>query len=264
MGHLPANAVTRDALARAVIELSTRYSAKSLKNQRGLLAGVCQRAVDQGHLASNPVKGLRLPRGNEQDRGEMRILTADEFAEVHDRMHPHYRPLVTFLYGTGVRWGEAVALRVSDVAPPNVRIRRALKWSPDGDRTVGATKTRKSNRTVVLPGEVLDVLDLDRPGDALLFTAPRGGPVVHRTFWHDIWLPAVRHLEPRPRIHDLRHSHASWLLGLNVPIHVVQARLGHESIQTTVDTYGSLMPDAQALAAHAASLAFVSRPQLEA
>ena len=69
--------------------------------------------------------------------------------------------------------------------------------------------------------------------------------------------------DPRPRIHDLRHSHASWLLGQGVPIHVVQARLGHENIATTVDTYGHLLPDAQILAANAASLAFGARPAIE-
>lgn len=63
-------------------------------------------------------------------------------------------------------------------------------------------------------------------------------------------------LRQTPRIHDLRHTHASWLLANGVPIHVVQARLGHESIQTTVDTYSHLLPDAQLAAAAAASLAF--------
>jgi integrase len=262
IGDLPAHHVDSDLLKRAVITLGKTYSEKSLKNQRGLLASVLDRAVELGHLPSNPTKNLKLPRGKEQDRTEMRILTNDEFADVLEGIRPHYRPLVMFLYGTGARWGEAVALTVADVQPPNVRIRRALKWSPDNQRTVGATKTRRSNRTVALPQEVIDVLDLDRPGDALLFTAPRGGPVHHRTFWSDIWLPAVNHLKPRPRIHDLRHSHASWLLGKGVPLHVVQARLGHESIQTTVDTYTHLLPDAQLAASLAAGMAF-SRPALE-
>ena len=48
------------------------------------------------------------------------------------------------------------------------------------------------------------------------------------------------------RLHDLRHTHASFLLGSGVPIHVVQARMGHESIQTTVDIYGHLLPASDA------------------
>ena len=43
------------------------------------------------------------------------------------------------------------------------------------------------------------------------------------------------------RFHDLRHTHATMLLAAGVPVHVVQARLGHESIQTTVDIYGHVL-----------------------
>lgn len=59
------------------------------------------------------------------------------------------------------------------------------------------------------------------------------------------------------RLHDLRHTHASMLLATGVPIHVVSARLGHENIQTTVDTYGHLLPtsDAEAVAAFERRLA---------
>ena len=48
------------------------------------------------------------------------------------------------------------------------------------------------------------------------------------------------------RFHDLRHTHTSLLLASGVPVHVVQARLGHASIQTTVDTYGHVLPASDA------------------
>lgn len=269
LGHLPANQLARDDVARAVNDLAAHYSHKSLENQRGLLAGVVDRAVDQGYLTKNPAKGIRLPRGQEANRVEMRIISPDEYAVVIDKVPENYRALVNFLAGTGCRWGEAVALQVQDVSLPNVRIRRALKWNPSGPRVVGATKTMRSNRTVMLPREIHDEIREaceGKAGTELVFTAPRGGQVLHRTFWSRVWLPAVSHLTPRPRIHDLRHSHASTLLADGVPIHIVQARLGHESIQTTVDTYSHLLPDAQAMAADAASRAFkkkTEQPQLE-
>ena len=264
VGHLAANRITADDIRRAVNQLGDTYSYKSMQNQRGLLSGVLGRAVDLGHLPKNPVKGIRLPRGQEADRVEMRIITPAEFADVIGRIPEHYRPFVRFLYGTGCRWGEAVALQVQDVALPNVRIRRALKWTPDGPRIVGATKTKRSNRTVVVGDVMLSDLTTACEGKAgtdLVFTAPRGGGILHRTFWSRAWLPAVNHMVPRPRIHDLRHSHASILLAAGVPIHVVQARLGHESVTTTVNTYSHLMPDAQVAAAAAADLAFGVRPR---
>lgn len=267
LGDLPANRVTSDAVRAAVNALAADYSHKSLQNQRGLLAAVLGRCIEEGHLSKNPAKGIRLSRGDEAERAEMQILTPQEFAHIVDRVPETYRPLVRFLGATGCRWGEAVALEVRDVALPNVRIRRALKWSPDNNRTVGPTKTRRSNRTVAVPREMHDELRTACAGKAksdLVFTAPRGGQVLHRTFWSRVWLPAVTGLdEPRPRIHDLRHSHAAWLLAAGVPIHVVQARLGHESIKTTVDTYGGLLPDAQIAAANAAALVFEQRPALE-
>lgn len=265
LGTVPANRVTKDDVSRAVNVLGQTYSHKSLENQRGLLAAVLGRAVEQGYLTKNPAKGIRLPRTGETERVEMVVLTGADFLGIIDRLPEHWRPLVWFLGGTGCRWGEAVALQVGDVRLPNVHIRRALNWSPDNNRTVGPTKTRRSNRTVTLPNEVIELMPALLAGKAktdLVFTAPKGGPVLHRTFWSRVWLPAVRHLEPRPRIHDLRHSHASWLLAAGEPANVVQARLGHESIKTTVDTYGKLMPDAQQRAAHAASLVFRANPEL--
>lgn len=259
LGEYRVDSINSDAVRRAIKELEPRYSFKSLQNQRGLLAAVLERAVEAGYLARNPSKGVRLARSREQERVEMRLITEEEFATIEDRLDPHYLPLVRFLFGTGARWGEAVALTVADVALPNVRIRRALKWSPDNRRTIGPPKTGKSNRTVVLPPPLVPVIGELCRGKAssdLVFVSKRGLAVPHRTFWSRYWLPAVAHLSPRPRIHDLRHSHASILLANRIPPHVVKERLGHEKITTTIDTYGHLMPDAQSAAAEAAAMAF--------
>jgi integrase len=264
VGATRAHRLTEDALKQAIADLGRRYSRKSLENQRGLLAGVVARAVKKGYLNDNVAKGLKLPAG-QPSRGsdEMRVLTLEEFAALEAAMDPHYRPLVRFLWGTGCRWGEAVALPVSAVQLPNVHIRQALKWSPNNERHIGAPKTRKSRRTISLPSQIQDDLAelcADKKAGDLVFSAKRGGPVLHRTFWSRYWLPAIADIaDPKPRIHDLRHGHASHLLANGVPIHIVQARLGHESIKTTVDTYSHLLPDAQRMAQEAAALAFVSR-----
>lgn len=268
IGSVRAHRLTEDAVNKAIAVLAQRYSRKSLENQRGLLAGVLRRAVKKGYVSDNVALGIGLPSGR-PSRGsdEMRILTLEEFGDVEEAMDEHFRPLLRFLWGTGCRWGEAVALPVSAVRLPNIHIRQALKWSPDNKRVIGPPKTKKSRRTIAVPSEVADDLarlSEGRRGDEFVFTAKRGGMVLHRTFWSRYWLPAIAGLEaPKPRIHDLRHSHASHLLANGVPIHIVQARLGHESIQTTVDTYSHLLPDAQRMAQEAAALAFVSRRSIE-
>jgi integrase len=71
-----------------------------------------------------------------------------------------------------------------------------------------------------------------------------GGPVRNHGFAPRVWRPAVLRAEPKihktPRIHDLRHTCASWLIAAGIPLPVIQQQLGHESIQTTVDRYGHL------------------------
>jgi integrase len=83
-----------------------------------------------------------------------------------------------------------------------------------------------------------------RPRDALVFTAPEGGPVGDVNFRNRVWWPAVGAAGIRrfpPRI--MRHTAASWLVMDGVPLYDVQALLGHESFATT-QRYAHLAPDA--------------------
>lgn len=307
----------RDKISEAQSKLAKHYKHKSLKNQRGLLAGVCGRGVEKKYMPANPTAKLRVPDGivdgDDAEDDEMRLIEQTEFGTLVDAIAPRYRLMIKFMAGSGCRWGEVVALQkkhfVLDQAPgsrtgPVVRIRRALKWSPDGKFTIGQPKTKKSKRTIAIPREIVpelrEHLSQMKPDD-LVFTAAGGGMIMHRTFWSDHWRPAVwraqncaEHTNPdcrcgtthperckmheetaepcrcpgtlsvQPRIHDIRHSHASWLLAAGIPIHVVQIRLGHESIKTTVDTYGHLLPDAQIAAAEAAAMVFAPQLVIEA
>lgn len=261
IGHLPLDRITVDTIAVAINTLSARYSDKSVANAHGLLAAMLSGAVERGRIAANPCAATRLPRRTEHERAEHRYLTPQEFLHLLDEIPEHYRPLVTTLAGTGIRWGEAEALTVGDVNTEtgSIRITKAAKWNVSrATRDIGPTKTRKSRRTIGAPDEVMEALGplLHRPRTARLFTAPRGGELRHRTFY-DEWKAACQRsgLDPHPRVHDLRHSHVAWLIAGNVPLPMIQARLGHEHITTTIDTYGHLLPDLQVAAVAVTSAA---------
>lgn len=273
LGAKPLAAILREDIAHVVNDLSERErkSDKTVRNAYGVISSCFKAAVRDGHLPVSPCLNIRLPRRTEHQDVEMRFLTHAEWADLAAALPTHYVPLFTMLIGTGMRWGEAEALTVADVVlepNPVVRITKAAKWNASrATRDVGPTKTRKSRRTITLPPEVVDALLplLNRPGRDRLFLAPKGGELRHPKVY-ETWLRAVAQagLAPRPRIHDLRHTHVAWLVAAGIPLPVIQARLGHENISTTIDRYGHLLPDLQLAAANAASVAMQARPHLPA
>jgi integrase len=271
LGELPLPAVTRDTIREWVAwqrrQLTTRgggtrtYSPKSIANAHGLLSAVLAGAVEAGHIPSNPARGVGLPTDHVHE--EMTALTEGEFIRVLGEVPAHFRPLVLTLVGTGMRWGEATALTVADLdldsAMPVVRIHQAWKKGEKGVY-LGSPKTRRGRRTVSLPSQVVDALRAIVIGKApaeLVFTSVQGKRIQGQHFREREWHPAVLRagIGKAPRVHDLRHTHATWMIARGMNLTTLQRRLGHEKITTTSDTYGHLLPEAQTMAAASASLA---------
>lgn len=250
IGDIPLTALSRDDVARWVNGLKGRDggppSGKTVANKHGFLAGALNAAVRDGKIKANPCDGNRLPRW---DREEMVFLERDEFRILIDAVTPYWRPLVEFLVASGALWSEATALqpRAVDPAAGTVRISKAWKTG-DGGYTLGVPKTKMSVRTINVPTSVLEKLDLS--WEWVFTNSGRGragdiGPVRIHSFNPNVWAPAVKRardngLRKKPRIHDLRHTCASWLIQAGRPLPAVQQQLGHESITTTVGVYGHL------------------------
>ena len=83
-----------------------------------------------------------------------------------------------------------------------------------------------------------------------------------------VWVEACKRAgltSPMPRIHDARHTHASWLIEQGATLEMVQDQLGHESILTTRKVYGHLQPAMRSALAEAATRAMaMGAPQIEA
>lgn len=255
---------------------------KSIANRHGLLYCVVQAAIesDPQLRTTNCCKRTSLPRVDDHTVEEMTFLEEGEYqriaAEITD---PDARDLADWLVGTGMRWSEATALKVSDLNlaadRPHVSVQRAWKKSKKGATGgafhLGPPKTKKARRLLRLSPTQVEVarrLSTGRRHDDFLFRAAMGGEWRHANYYNRKWKPAVaaavaKGLPKRPRIHDLRHTHVAWLIAKRIPLPAIQIRLGHESIQTTVDRYGHL---AQGLDDDIASVveAAMSIPQQQA
>ncbi len=279
LGTAPVSSIGYREVAGFIRGLSAKgLSPKTIANIHGLLSASMTTAVRLAYRTDNPCVGVSLPK-SQLTHDEMTVLTRDEFALLLSKVAPFYQPFVLTLVATGLRFGEATALTLGDVdtstRPATIRVTKAWKRDEDSRYYVGPPKTKRARRTVSLPDELVDVLlpllAAKRP-DELLFTNTTGQWLSSSRFWTSRWTPALDaachpvkpdgtpdpdapRLTKRPRVHDLRHTHASWMLAAGTDLFVLQRRLGHESITTTTETYAHLMPDQQKAAADAAAKA---------
>jgi integrase len=143
----------------------------------------------------------------------------------------------------------------------------------------GPTKTHAA-RKLSLPSPITAMLTEHLAGpipdgtgpDALIFTASEGGPVRHGLFYRRVFKPAlvgVKSTDPKKhrapalpaayhglRWHDLRHTCAALSLAVSPNLAMVQARLGHDDIRTTINVYGHLLPSVEAALADGLTATF--------
>jgi integrase len=238
-------------------------SPKTIANYHGLLSAMFKSAVEKGLITRNPCEGVKLPPLDDDTEGDddMVFLSEVEFRSLHAAMHEEDKDFLLVAVGTGLRWGELTALKVKDLeldaTVPTLSVRRAWKKNGKGEFKLaqhghfylGTPKTRESRRKITLAPRVVEALRREVEGrgpEDLVFGAPRGGRLDQGNWYESRWQRAIvaaqkKGLTKTPRFHDLRHTNAAWLISAGVPLPVIQKRLGHKSIQITVDVYGGLL-----------------------
>ncbi|MET3143495.1 UNVERIFIED_ORG: integrase [Arthrobacter sp. UYEF2] len=230
-------------------------AAKTIANVHGLISSAFNSMVREKRRADNPCRGVSLPK-SEATEETATFLTADEWALVESELTGPYKVFFTFLIHTGLRFSEATALEARDFQTTIsgqhvVSIVRA--WTRDEDNVayVGPPKTKQSRRSVALTtstfARVHPLTATALRAGGLVFLNTVGTHIDHRRAW-GVWDRAVikaqaKGLAKRPRIHDLRHTNASWLLHAGLDIYKLQKHLGHRSITTTLDRYSHLLPE---------------------
>lgn len=255
---------------------------KSIANRHGMLYSIFQAAVEAEPplRTSNPCSKTKLPRLDAGTEDEMTFLEHSEYQRIRAELVLICRgdgvDIADVLVGTGLRWGELSALQVRDLSlngpTPTLRVQRAWKRQEDNTRLLGPPKTKKSRRTIALSPNVVEILrrlSVAKGPESFIFLTAWGNAWRHDNYYQRRWMPAVANAQRKglpksPRLHDLRHTHVAWLIGKNVSLPAIQARLGHESITTTVDRYGHLERrlDGEIVAAIAAAMAVDDGPGL--
>ena len=208
-----------------------------------VLALMLELAVQDGRMARNAAKGVKLPR---PQLSEKRYLTHEQVAALADACGNH-RLVVLVLAYCGLRWGELAALRTRridllrrriEVAASVTEVRGTLIW--------GAPKNNQ-RRSVPVPRTLVDDLAVHlaaKAPDDLAFTGGRGGVLRNLNWRRDVFDAAavsVGLLGLTP--HELRHTAASLAVSAGANVKAVQRMLGHASAAMTLDVYSGLFDD---------------------
>lgn len=245
---LQLSAVSDREVSRSFVTLlSDGLAESSVVRYRASLSSFFAWCVQEKLIIANPVKGTAVPKSSDETT-EMQPFTEDALEAAYLRWQandPHLADVLLVLGWTGLRWGEARAVTVSDVMrvpSPRLLVRRS---APEGVATK-ATKGRRSRR-VPLADRVLPTIERMAAGKGptdLLLTTSRGArlhrsAVLRSVKWEPRKLPRSNKTDPASgtgegrRIHDLRHTAACLWLTRRVDVGTVQAWMGHESIATT-------------------------------
>lgn len=227
-----------------VSELSSRKSPTTVIRAYGALASILDVAVKDRRLLENPARGVKLPRKTKKPRAYLSHAQVEALAEASG----NHSTLIYLLAYTGLRWGEATALRVKSLDLLNRRLNVTENAVAVGGTIHLGTPKSHGSRSVPLPEFLLPMLAKECEGktrDALVF----GDGLTHlkQPSHGDGWLEvAVKRCQevdasfPRVTAHDLRHTAASLSISAGANVKAVQRMLGHASAAMTLDTYADL------------------------
>lgn len=205
-----------------------------------LLNGLFVAAIDNDLCAKNPAARVKYPRIREQPREAFtmeEVCAILDFAMHYDRQRIAVGIMVLLL--TGIRRGELLGLKESDITDQSLTINRAVYLVHNHPCvTEHEAKTEHSLRTIpLLPELAYRLQRLPHTGEFLFST--KNGTILHpRNFTRDYdaffrqlreAVPSVRHLSP----HCCRHTFATLTREAGADIRVIQELLGHSDIKTT-------------------------------
>ncbi|MFO8143201.1 MAG: tyrosine-type recombinase/integrase [Dehalococcoidales bacterium] len=222
-----------------------------------------ENALKWGLIRRNPADSVTPPR---PQRSEMHTMDEDDLYKFLEaaKETPYHVIFYVALF-TGMRRSEILALRWSDVdlLLCQLHITRSLHYLRGGEIIFRAPKTVKGRRMVALsPSLALllqehkdkqsaqrAMLGLSLADDDLVFADPEGKPLLPDTI-SNAWRKLIKRVGLKGiRLHDARHTHASLMLKQGVHPKIVQERLGHATISTTLDLYSHVSPGLQQAAA---------------
>lgn len=239
-GREPMSAVTRQMIQAYVAQLAaTGYAPKTVDHIHDVVSAILRTAVEWGHLRENPALGVRLPKLVTVRKKW--ALTAEQAAQLLDRLPPLPRTLVALALFSGVRRGELFALRWQDVdeAGRVLKIDQAVY-----EGAFGTPKTEAGRRPIPLTEASLHVIAAWKPyarsmdPERLVFATRSGKPIEPNNVLRRWVYPACAALGlPNASWLTFRRTFSTWAHERGIPAKVAAQVLGHANVDVTLNVY---------------------------
>lgn len=240
---------------------------KTIRHNLSLISDIFGYAVKMGVVSDNPCSKVAVPKCNSTEK---KIYTVEEITKLLQELRGEplkYQAFFNLAAFSGFRRGELLGLEWKDIDFEScvISIRRTSCYTAKDGTYTDTTKTRKSQRSMKFPTQVIDILkrykdeqtdmanklgskwvDTDR-----LFVKWNGEPMRNNTPY--AWLNKFckKHGLPFYGVHSFRHMFASMLVNEGVDIVTVSGALGHSTVSTTSNIYCHIIENSQARASDA-------------
>lgn len=244
------NQITAKHIMHYQNKIINNYSADHLKKIHTVLSSIFNFAIKFHGLTNNPA---RITGNFEKESNKrMNFWVVDEFHQFIDSVDDLlYKTFFSTLYYSGARKGELLALTWEDI---NFEEKTININKTEFNRKITKPKTKSSNRIIMLPSLVIDLLK-NLKEHATIKSPIKINYVVFGEFYTSISASTLDRKYTnyvlnagvkRILLHEFRHSHASYLINKGVSPLIVAQRLGHSDVATTLNTYSHLYPSKQA------------------
>jgi integrase len=224
--------INREDIQNFLAEKARKYSESTLRSMRVVLGLTLGWANNCGWLEKNPCTRVKLPKRTGGRRVTRTVLTAGQMNAIAEKLKEPYATLILFLAATGLRIGEAVAIKWTDFRNNLLHVTRRIY---DGD--VDAVKSKRSERRLPINPLLMERIEKLGKGE-WVFRSRAGTPLNPGN-------ALKRHVRPAAEKlgislggwHDFRHTLSTKLRRSGVHPKVVSDILGHKKVNLAMDVY---------------------------